>query len=91
MLSIEEKEKILRTLEIDKEFRYAVMGLIGYKEVLEGIMALNERVIKLEERFAELSERVAKLEERFARLEERVIKLEERFAELSERVAKLEE
>jgi len=91
VLSREEKEHILKALEEDREFRYALMGLLGYKEILDRITLLESRFAKLEERFADLEKRFADLEERFAKLEERVIRLEERFAQLEERVAKLEE
>jgi hypothetical protein len=91
VLSREEKERILKALEEDREFRYALMGLLGYKEILDRITLLESRFAKLEERFADLEKRFADLEERFARLEERVTRLEERFAQLEERVAKLEE
>ena len=90
-LNREEKQRILKAIEEDREFRYALMGLLGFSEILERITKLEEGQQRLAERFAELEERFAKLEERFARLEERVTKLEERFAELEERVIKLEE
>jgi hypothetical protein len=97
-LSREEMERILRTLEEDREFRYALMGLLGFRELLERFarleerqQALEERQQRLEEKFAELEERFLKLEERQQRLEERFAELEERFAELEERVARLEE
>ena len=104
-LSDEEKRKIIEALEEDKEFRYTLMGLLGFKEVLdritrleeryqkidERIAGLEERFAKLEERQQKLEERFAELEERFARLEERQQRLEEKFAELEERFAKLEE
>ncbi len=98
VLSKEEKERILRTLEVDREFRYALMGLLGFSEILDRITKIEERIVRLEERqqkleekFAELEERFAKLEERFAKLEERQQKLEERLARLEERFAELEE
>ncbi len=104
-LTAKEKERFLRAVEEDREFRLALMGLLGMKEILERILGLEERFAKLEERFArieqrqtrleerfaELEERFAKLEERFAKLEERYQELERRFAELEERFAKLEE
>ena len=97
-MSREEKERILRTLESDREFRYALMGLLGFREILDRITRLEERIAKLEERqqrleewFKELAERQQRLEERFAKLEERFAQLEERFAKLEERVVKLEE
>ncbi|HDN75878.1 MAG TPA: DUF3782 domain-containing protein [Acidilobales archaeon] len=97
-LSKAEKERILKALEEDREFRYALMGLLGFKEILdritkleEGFSKLLERQQRLEERQQKLEERFARLEERQQRLEERQQKLEERFAELEERFAKLEE
>ena len=100
-----DKEAFLRALEEDSEFRYAVMGLLGFREILERIVKLEERLVRLEERFArleeefkklyerqlKLEERQQKLEERFAELERRFLELEKRFAELAERQQKLEE
>ncbi|MCD6196461.1 MAG: DUF3782 domain-containing protein [Staphylothermus sp.] len=83
-LSDEEKRKIIEALEEDKEFRYTLMGLLSFKEILD-------RITRLEERYQRIDERIARLEERFAKLEERQQKLEERFAELEERFARLEE
>ncbi len=69
-LSAGEKERFIRALEEDQEFRYAVAGLLGYREILSRITSLEERFAKLEERFAKLEERFATLEERFAGIEE---------------------
>ncbi|GAB6148051.1 PD-(D/E)XK nuclease family protein [Stetteria hydrogenophila] len=90
-LTREEKERFLKALEEDREFRYAVMGLLGYGEVLERITRIEERQQRLEERFARLEERFARLEERQQKLEERQQKLEEHFARLEERQQRLEE
>jgi len=90
-LSKEEKERILKAVEEDREFRLALAGAIGFKELLERFARLEERQQKLEERFSELAERQQKLEERFAELENRFAELEKRFAELEERFAELEE
>ena len=90
-LSAEEKERILKTLEEDREFRYALMGLLGFREILDRITRIEERQQRLEERFAKLEERQQRLEERQQRLEERFAKLEERQQKLEERFAKLEE
>jgi len=83
-LSPEEKERILKTLEVDKEFRYALMGLLGFSEILDRITKLEERFTKLEERVSKLEERMLKLEERFADLEKRFLELENRFARIEE-------
>ncbi len=76
-LSAEEKRRILRALEEDQEFRYALAGLLGYKEILDRITSLEGRFAYLEERFVELGERFVRLEERQTSLEERFAKLEE--------------
>ena len=89
LLSSSEKEKFLKTLEEDREFRYAVMGLLGFKELLERFTRLEERQSELEKWFKELAKRQQKLEERQQRLEERFIKLEERQQKLEERIEEL--
>ncbi len=66
------KEQILKALKEDENFRWSVAGLIGYKDILERIVRLEERQQILEERFAEL-------EKRFARIEERQQKMEKEF------------
>ena len=101
-LTREEKEKILRALEEDREFRYELMGLLGYREVLERLDSLEShleahlsdlsgRFKRLERTFSNIEKILARIEERFARLEERLVKLEERFLELHERAVKLDE
>ncbi len=57
--------EILRLLEEDKEFRYEVAGLIGYREILE-------RLDRHEEKFNEILERLDRHEERFDQLSMRV-------------------
>ncbi len=41
-LSAEEKKKFLKALEEDEEFKFAVAGLLGYKEILERIVELEK-------------------------------------------------
>ena len=84
ILSPEEKDRLLKTLEVDREFRYALMGLLGFSEVLD-------RITKLEEGFADLGKRFLDLENRFARIEEElretrrvVIIIAHRFGVISE-------
>ncbi len=65
--------ELLRLLEEDREFRHAVMGLLGYRELLERFARLEERFAKLEERYLALEERVARVEERLAKAEELLV------------------
>jgi len=69
MLSKEEKERILRSIEVDREFRYTLMGLLGFREILD-------RLSPIEGRQAGIEGRQVKLEERELRLEECQLKLE---------------
>jgi lipase chaperone LimK len=49
-LSAEEKKRILKALEEDEEFRYAVAGLIGISEILKRLDKLaNQEKLWLEE------------------------------------------
>jgi hypothetical protein len=45
-----------KALEEDREFRYALMGLLGYRELLDRVSELEERQRKLEERQQRLEE-----------------------------------
>ncbi len=90
-LSSEERRRFLRALEEDEEFRLAVAGLLGFREILEALREVREGQARLEERQMSLEERQARLEEMQARLEERQAKLEERQTRLEERFARLEE
>ncbi|MEM2291589.1 MAG: hypothetical protein QW711_08120, partial [Candidatus Korarchaeum sp.] len=59
-LTSEEKRKFLKALEEDAEFRYAIAGLVGYKEILA---RLAEHDRKFEEILARLEEHDRKFEE----------------------------
>ncbi|MEB2837141.1 MAG: DUF3782 domain-containing protein [Desulfurococcales archaeon] len=50
------KRLILDLVESDREFRYALMGVLGYREILDRITRLEERQQRLEERMARLEE-----------------------------------
>ncbi len=68
VLTKEEKEKILRTLEEDKEFRYAIAGLIGMREILERLDKIEEGQQKLWEGQQELWKEVKGLRKNFEQL-----------------------
>ena len=90
-LSGAEKERLLRALEEDREFRYALMGLLGFREVLERITRVEELLAGLMEQQRRLEERQEKLERRMDRLEELIARLAENQMRLEERQARLEE
>jgi hypothetical protein len=43
------KEEFLALLEKDKEFRYAVVGLLGFEEILRRLDKHEEELVKLRE------------------------------------------
>ncbi|MDK6028739.1 DUF3782 domain-containing protein [Ignisphaera sp. 4213-co] len=86
ILSPEEKERFLRTLEVDKEFRYAVAGAIGLLEILRRLDSIESRI---EEHSKTLQEHSKILEDHSKRIEEltkRVEELTKRVEELTKRV-----
>jgi len=83
------KEKILRLLEEDKEFRYAVAGYIGMREILERLDDLMEEQIRLREEFNEMRKEQIKLREEFNEMRKEQIKLREEFNEMRKEQIKL--
>ena len=76
------KLKLLRLLEEDREFRLAVAGFLGYRDVLE---RLEEHDKKFAEMLAELREHRKLLEEhsrRFVSIERRLEEHDKKFAEM---------
>ncbi|MGC8850426.1 MAG: hypothetical protein ACP5QI_08155, partial [Candidatus Bathyarchaeia archaeon] len=62
-LTKEEKAKILRALEDDEEFRYAVAGRLGLLEILKRLDAIEENQNRLWENQNRLWEEVRALRE----------------------------
>ncbi len=90
-MSIEEKRKILETLEKDVEFRYALMGLLGYRELLDRFSRLEEDQRKLWENQNKLWENQNRLWEEVRALREGQNKLWENQNRLWEEVRSLRE
>ena len=88
-MSIEEKRRILETLEKDVEFRYALMGLLGYKELLDRFSRLEEGQKKLWENQNKLWEEVRGLREETRKLWENISRLWEEVRALREGQNKL--
>jgi len=93
------KEEFLSLLERDKEFRYAVAGLLGLEEILRRLDEQGERMVKIGEELAKLREEQIKLREDmvagFKRHDEEIAKLREDmvagFKRHDEEIAKLRE
>ena len=82
------KEEFITLLEEDKEFRYAVAGLLGLEEVLKRIDKNTEAITKLQKQVAKLQEQVVKLQEQIAKLQEQVAQHGKAIKSLQEQLIK---
>ena len=91
LLSKEEKFRILKTLEEDLEFRYAVAGLIGVSELLKRLDTFEENQAKLLEEVRGLRENQEKIWQGQSRLWEEAKSLRESEVKLWEEARSLRE
>ncbi len=68
------KEEFIKLLEEDREFRYAIAGLLGLEEILKRIDKNTEAIIKLQEQVVKLQEQVAEHSRAIKSLQEQLIK-----------------
>lgn len=80
------KEELIKLLEEDKEFRYAVAGLLGIEEILKRIDKNTEALIKLQEQVTKLQEQVAEHSRAIRSLQEQLIKHSEAIEKLASSV-----
>jgi len=101
LLTKEERERILKTLEVDMEFRYAVAGLIGLDEILKRLDRHEEelkrfredfnRAIQLfEKRFEEINKRFEEINRRFEEIDGRFEDVNKRFEEINRRFEEID-
>ena len=75
------KEEFLALLEKDKDFRYAVAGLLGFEEILRRLDKHEEELVKLREDLNRLGENMLL---GFKRHDEELVKLREEMNKLRE-------
>jgi hypothetical protein len=75
------KEEFLALLEKDKDFRYAVVGLLGFEEILRRLDKHEEELVKLREDLNRLGENMLL---GFKRHDEELVKLREEMNKLRE-------
>jgi len=88
-LSAEEKRRFLKSLDEDKEFRYAVAGYLGIGEILKRLDSLEESMKKLWENQNKLWEEVKSLREDFNTLKSDMGTLKSDVSTLKEDVSTL--
>jgi hypothetical protein len=60
-MSSQLKQRFLKLLKEDEEFRYAVAGLLGLEEILKRLDRHEEQLVKLREDMVKLREDMNKL------------------------------
>jgi len=83
---VELKKRILELLKTDEEFRYAIAGLIGLKDVLDELRKLREDIRKLYEkslehdkRFEVIEHKLLEHDKRFEAIERKLLEHDKRF------------
>ena len=82
------KAEFLRLLKEDEEFRYAVAGLLGFREILDAIRGLQEQVTRNTDAIRSLQEQVVCNTEAIRALQEQVAHNTEAIRSLQEQVAR---
>ncbi len=97
ILSREEKQRILKALEEDEEFRYAIAGKLGLLEILKRLDKIEEELAKLKEQFNKLYEKSLEYDrmfrevfKRFEVIERKLLEHDKRFEEINKRFEVLE-
>jgi len=85
-LTKEEKTKILKALETDLEFRYAVMAALGYKEILDRLDRHEEHIKNILQEIKSLREEQIKIWEEIRSLRKEQISLRQEVAEISRKI-----
>ena len=77
------REEFIRLLEEDREFRYAVMGLLGIREIIE-------RMDRLEQQMAENTKAIRELQRQVAEHSKAIRELQKQVAEHSRAIRELQ-
>ena len=83
------KEKILRALEEDREFRYAVAGLIGIREVLERLDGIEKNQERIWQEIKGLREEQVRAWQEMGKTKEEIVKLWQEVRGLREEQVKI--
>ena len=89
ILSKEEKLKILKSIETDEEFRYSLLGALGFTEILKRLDAFEKNQEMILSEIRKLWEEVKELKESQNKLWEEVKELKATQNEILKEIAKL--
>jgi chromosome segregation ATPase len=85
------KEEILKLLETDKEFRYAVAGYLGLSEIMKRLDSIAEEQVRLREEQIKTTKELANLREEQIKLREEQTMMRDEQIKLTEEQIKLRE
>lgn len=85
------KERMLKLLEEDKEFRYAVAGYLGILEVLKRLDGIEAEQARLREELVKLGEEQVRLREETRKIWEEIRRLREETTRIWTEIGKMRE
>ena len=88
-LSKEEKARILKALETDLEFRYAVMAALGYKEILDRLDRHEEHIKNIEENIKNILQEIKSLREEQIKISKEIRSLRKEQISLRQEVVEI--
>jgi len=90
-LSAEEKQRFLRALEEDEEFRLAVAGLIGLREILEELRWLRRKSLEHDKRFEAIERKLLEHDRRFEVIERKLLEHDKRLEAIEKKLLEHDE
>ncbi len=85
------RRRILKLIEEDEEFRLAVAGAVGLRELLEELRWLKRKSLEHDKRFEAIEKKLLEHDRRFEAILEEVKKIWETLSEHNRRIARVED
>ena len=85
------KKNILKLLREDEEFRLAVAGLVGLREIVEELRELRRKSIEHDKRFEAIEKKLLEHDKRFEAIERKLLEHDEKFRRVIEEIKAIKE
>ena len=83
------KRKVLKLIEEDEEFRLAIAGAIGLREILEELKWLRRKSLEHDKRFEAIERKLLEHDRRFEAIERKLLEHDEKFRTIMEEIKAL--
>ena len=80
------KRRLLRLLEEDEEFRLAVAGLVGLREILEELRWLRRKSLEHDKRLEAIERKLLEHDKRFEAIERKLLEHDKRFEAIEKKL-----